>query len=286
LTNNDNIILTVCICCRNASSRIEETLLSLYFQTEKYETYEVLVVDNASDDINELKKIIMSLNSQFSLKVRIVEEFELGLSAARNRGVIESKGKYILFIDDDALAGSRLVQLYIKAIQEHSPDVIGGNVKPLFEKMPPSHFTSSHWSHWSLKYFGASDKWLEDNYFIGTNMGAKKEVLISTPFNEELGRKDDSLVGGEDWILGRSELKKRFVSGAYVLHKVTEERMSADYFADRYFGYYLTTNKSYRLKSITNFGRSLYQLSRLILKRINFEAKVLIKVFWRRKKEL
>jgi glucosyl-dolichyl phosphate glucuronosyltransferase len=281
LKNNDQIILTVCICCRNASSRIEETLLSLYLQTEKYETYEVLVVDNASDDINELKKLIEYLNNQFSLKVRIVEEFELGLSAARNRGVIESNGQYVFFIDDDALASARLVQLYIQAIQEYSPDVIGGNVKPLFEKMPPSHFTSSHWSYWSIKYFGSSDKWLEDNYFIGTNMGAKKEVLMSTPFDEELGRKDDSLVGGEDWILGRSELKKRFVSGAYVLHKVTKERMTSEYFAKRYIGYQITKKRkvilfAFLYKILKNFNF----LCGFIINKVIFDIRVLFKIYY------
>ena len=281
MKNNDNIILTVCICCRNASSRIEETLLSLYFQTEKYETYEVLVVDNASDDINELKKIIVSLNSQFVLQVRIVEESELGLSAARNRGVAESNGQYILFLDDDALASSCLVHLYIQAIQEHSPDVIGGNVKPLFEKMPPSHFTSRHWSQWSIKYFGSTDRWLTDDYFIGTNMGAKKEVLISTPFDKELGRKGDTLVGGEDWILGRSELKKRFVSGAYVLHKVTEERMTSKYFAKRYIGDQITKKRKFILfaflyKILKNFNF----LCGFIINKVIFDIRVLFKIYY------
>ncbi|GAG25842.1 unnamed protein product, partial [marine sediment metagenome] len=229
-------VLSMCVCCRNAASRVEDTLWSLILQTADFNTYEILVIDNASDDIDQLKSLIMNMGNE-GHKIRLVEEPNIGLSYARNRGVKESNGDYVFFIDDDAIANARLAEHYIKSIEEHKPDVIGGNIFPLFAVQPPRELDYSCWGKWSLKHFGDSDRWLDDGeYFIGTNIGALRKLLITHPFNSELGRKGESLVGGEEWYLGDSRFRRRFVAGAYVLHKVPGERMSTNYFAKRSLG--------------------------------------------------
>lgn len=271
------LIISVCVCCHNASQRIDETLISLIYQTADNSSYEILVVDNASEDIENLKLLINELNNSFSKKIKLFEEMKLGLSSARNKAIKESNGKYILFIDDDAIATPRLIESFIKSIEDYSPDVIGGNVIPLFEVMPVIGLDSSCWAQWSLKYFGQGDRWLNDNeYFLGTNIGVKREILLDNPFDENLGRKGQLLTGGEEWFLSDSRFKRRFIKAAYVLHKVGKERMTPDYFAKRFVGYSNTLGRNIStLLIFVVFLKDIINQVRLFFVALKFKYRIL-----------
>ncbi|MCK4794771.1 MAG: glycosyltransferase family 2 protein, partial [Desulfobacteraceae bacterium] len=72
-------ILSLCVCCRNAASRIEDTLWSLLSQTADSNIYEILVVDNASDDIKQLKALLKNMSDE-ARKIKLFEEPNIGLS--------------------------------------------------------------------------------------------------------------------------------------------------------------------------------------------------------------
>jgi len=273
----NELIISACVCCHNASQRIEETLISLICQIADYKSYEILLIDNASEDLEKLKVLINELNSKFSKKINLFEEMNIGLSYARNKGIEESKGEYIFFIDDDAVANPRLIESYIKCIENFSPDVIGGNVIPLFEVKCVPHLDSSYWNQWSLKYFGQEDRWLNNNeYFIGTNIGAKKELLLNNPFDENMGRKGHLLIGGEEWFLGDVKFQRRFVKDAYVLHKVGKDRMMPDYFAKRFVGYSKTLKRNISTFHVfIVFLRNIITQGRLFFVTLKFKYRIL-----------
>jgi glycosyltransferase involved in cell wall biosynthesis len=254
--------------------------LSLKHQSAARASYEILVIDNGSDDFEQLKSLVQKIYRE-DQKVKLVSEPTVGLSHARNRGVEESRGDYVVFIDDDAVANARLVEYYIRCIQDHKPDVIGGNVLPLFEVRPSKDIEGIYWPQWSLKHFGKTDRWLENGeYFIGTNIGASRQQLISRPFNPELGRKGVTLTGGEEWYLGEPCYRRRFVAGAYVLHKVPENRTNRHYLANRFLA---ILNQS---KQRVNLPELFYEWLTitakefsLFFKRISFHASVKYKVW-------
>ncbi len=235
-------VLSVCVCTHDGAERIVDTIWSLVRQSAPDESYEVLIVDNSDDGGTDesgdppsaaLREATQPFRDA-SVAVRLVGEKNLGLSHARNTALRESRGSYLLFIDDDALAGPRLVERYLCAINEHQPDVIGGNVHPIFARWPAPEIDYRYWPRFSLKLFGCEDRWLEDHeYFIGTNMGASRSLLEREGFDPELGRCGDRLAGCEDWFLGEPRFRRRFVSGADVFHKVPAERLSLDYLAKR-----------------------------------------------------
>lgn len=79
-----------------------KALLSVLSQT--YPNIEIIVVDDNADD-NWNHKIESIINqekpdSEFSIKY-IKNESNLGVAASRNRGIKESNGEYITFLDDD-----------------------------------------------------------------------------------------------------------------------------------------------------------------------------------------
>jgi glycosyltransferase involved in cell wall biosynthesis len=226
--------LSACICTCYGAERIEDTLWSVVCQSAPPDSYEVLVVDNGVPDREKLELLIKQLGAR-DVTVRLVEEPAPGLSHAKNRAVLESRGDYVIFLDDDALANPRWVECFIDEIDEHAPDVVGGHVHPLFEAEPPEELDYSFWGFWSLKHFGAGDRWLDrGEYFLGGNMGARRELLLENPHDPVLGRTGEELVGGEEWYLGHSRFSRRLVAGAFIFHKVPQARFELDYLVARY----------------------------------------------------
>ncbi|MCH7868140.1 MAG: glycosyltransferase [Myxococcales bacterium] len=230
-------VLSLCVCTLDGASRIADTLWSLVCQSADPDRYEILVIENDVQAQAATKRVVDDICGT-GREIRLVIEPKLGLSNARNRAVLESRGDFVFFIDDDATASPRLVESYIRAIEEQSPDVIGGNIQPLFEQPPPPELEYSWWPHWSLKHFGAQDRWLAtDEYFLGTNVGASRTLLMEHAFDARLGRTGEDLTGGEEWYLGDQRFRRRFVAAATVFHQVPVERMQPRYFVKRmYFG--------------------------------------------------
>lgn len=231
-----NILISVVICTHNGAERIPETLESLHSQSLSCEYYEVIVIDNAStlQDVAWLKK------NEGQYKYKLVLENELGLSAARNKGINESCGEYIYFIDDDAVAPSHLLSTLFADIHEQHPDVLGGAVHGLWEKTPPAWLYTEYWRMLSLVSWGNEKRLLQyPEILIGCNMMIKKSLFDQFGlFDTKLGRKGSNLIGHEE-----RELQKKIFDGggivlynpqAYVFHKVPVERMTMTYFIKRY----------------------------------------------------
>lgn len=275
----NKIMISVVVCCYNASMRISDTVYGLVNQSSQKEKYEIIIVDNNSDDYGDLLEVIKKIDLK-ECNFKIIREMHLGLSYARNRGVKECKGEYVYFIDDDAVPSAQLIESYIKAINETKPDVIGGNILPFFEVKPTPLLDSSVWGKWSIKYFGETDRWLtDDEYFLGTNIGARQSILLTHKFDPALGRKGSLLTGGEEWFLGGEKNKRRFVASAFVFHKIPEKRMKMDYFVNRSKGFHLQTNQDYKLlgflKTLLSIViRNIKKCLLLIMYKISMEYKI------------
>jgi len=92
--------ISVIICCYNSEVRIGLTLESLLAQQfQSAVSWEVVLIDNNCTD--KTVEVAQRAWGASSIPLRVVEECTPGLSAARDCGVVESKGEYILFCDDD-----------------------------------------------------------------------------------------------------------------------------------------------------------------------------------------
>ena len=87
---------------RNTQKFIEEAIQSVFAQT--YDNWELLLVDDGSTDGS--KEIAQRYANKYPEKVRYLEQENqqnLGVSAARNLGIVRAKGEYIAFLDADAV---------------------------------------------------------------------------------------------------------------------------------------------------------------------------------------
>jgi len=88
--------ITIVVPVFNGESTISKSLESI--QKQNYRDFEVLVVDDGSTDNteSEVKKF-----SMFDDRYKYIYQDNQGVSAARNKGIILCRSKYITFVDDD-----------------------------------------------------------------------------------------------------------------------------------------------------------------------------------------
>ncbi len=235
--DKSSIFLSVAVCTRNRGPLLKDCLLSLYHQSLRKEQYEVLVIDNNSDDGSEVTARKLCRKYQF----KYIQEKNVGLSHARNRAVEDCQGDYLYFLDDDATAPVHYLQLLQKIALRDAPDVVGGPVLGNWEDFPPPHLTSFYWRVFSLAHYGNKSRLLQfPDIILGGNAAYKVETLRSMgAFSTSLGRIGSSLGGHEERDLQERIYKAKgkvfYHPRLFIYHIVPIERMSSSYFKKRAF---------------------------------------------------
>lgn len=108
-----NPVVSVIIPAYNAESTLSETLLSILAQT--YQNWEVIVVDDGSSDATTS---VVTEYSAVDQRVRLLTQSNEGPSAARNHGVMKSRGEIIAFLDADDTWSPRHLELALDLLAE------------------------------------------------------------------------------------------------------------------------------------------------------------------------
>lgn len=112
-------LITIIVPIYNSEKYIERCIKSLINQT--YKNTEIILVDDGSKD-NSLK--ICKEYAKQNLRIKIIHKDNEGVSSARNKGIKNSNGKYILFIDADDYIEANALEELSKIIEEYHPDLI------------------------------------------------------------------------------------------------------------------------------------------------------------------
>lgn len=116
----------------NVEKYIKKCLDSVYAQS--YKDYEVIVVDDGTED--------KSMDIVKNYPAKVIHQKNSGLSAARNRGLKEARGEYLLFLDSDDFIEKDLLKEIHKSLK-NNPDLVRfqaqtvdeeNNIKPFPEK--------------------------------------------------------------------------------------------------------------------------------------------------------
>ena len=109
----------------NSGGLIDEAIESVLVQTEK--RLELIIVDDGSTDES---LPLARMRADANPAIRLIECTHSGVSAARNRGLAEARGRWIAFLDsDDVLVGEESLSARIRAL-EGAPafDICAGSV--------------------------------------------------------------------------------------------------------------------------------------------------------------
>lgn len=110
-------LVSVIVPAYNVEKYIEKCLSSISGQT--YRNLEILVVDDgAKDRSGELA----DRAAERDARIRVIHQTNAGVSAARNRGIDEARGEYIVFVDGDDYLAPDYVEYMLALVKETGAD--------------------------------------------------------------------------------------------------------------------------------------------------------------------
>lgn len=107
--------------CYNAEKYLERCAKSLVNQKTDI-SYEIIFVNDGSTDSTQ--RILESFKEKYGEKVKVIEQKNQGISAARNRGIENAQGKYLGFIDDDDFVSEDYLDSLYKKTRNSSADIV------------------------------------------------------------------------------------------------------------------------------------------------------------------
>jgi glucosyl-dolichyl phosphate glucuronosyltransferase len=248
--------ISAIICTYQNPQMLCECLQSLAVQSLNQDDFEILVIDNNSQD--STPDIVKEFSQQYS-NIRYIFEPQQGLSYARNRGIQEAAGDIVAFTDDDAIVDVHWLEELIKPYGL-SEDIwgVGGKTLPQWRTERPDWIKDNMLVSLSIRDYGDTARIIEwPDRLIGVNFSFRKNIFPFTGnFDVRLGRKKDILFDQEDIDIQKKihTLGKNlyYAPGAVVWHIITENRTNPEYFLKRTYGHMRTSciidyNKSYKL---------------------------------------
>jgi len=206
--------------------------------------YEVLVIDNGS--CAETKRT----TSEFAAKIgnlRYIRCENIGLLAARHKGLEEARGGILCYIDDDSFVTKHWLKGLDDAFSDESVVLVGGPCIPVYESKPPD-WLKEFWNEvkWgrclgtlSLLDFGWKILSISPHFVYGCNFNIRRDALSilggfhpdGVPKNKLQFRGD-----GEGAITKKllgSQQRAVYYPDAEIHHFVPTERMTREYFCHR-----------------------------------------------------
>ena len=231
-------MISVIICTYNRDKYIYNVLQSLAKGTLGADGYEIVLVDNNCTD-NTRSEVDRFCKDYPQVSLRYFVETNQGLSHARNRGIKESKGDILAYVDDDATVNAEYLATYADWFLNHpETDAAGGPIIPHYETG-----SEPKWMTYFIKrlltgylYFGDKAKpFPGDNYPGGGNAAYRSRVFEKVGlYNVELGRNGDSLGGGEEKDIfdkmKREGMQFVYLPCAILYHSIPGYKLEADYF--------------------------------------------------------
>lgn len=111
--------VSVIIPIYNAEDYLQKCVDSVIKQTEK--NIEIILVDDGSKD-NSLR--ICQQYSKVDKRVRVIHQENAGVSAARNEGIKQARGKYIGFVDSDDWIEPDMFERLLQEAENTGADVV------------------------------------------------------------------------------------------------------------------------------------------------------------------
>jgi len=119
-------LVSVIIPCYNYGCYLPEAVESVLNQT--YQNFEIIIVNDGSpDDTKEVAEKLIAEHPQH--QIRLINQANSGQPAiARNNGIAEAKGEYILPLDADDKLAPQAIESYIRAVEDYpeQPIVVFG----------------------------------------------------------------------------------------------------------------------------------------------------------------
>jgi glycosyltransferase involved in cell wall biosynthesis len=235
--------VSLIICSHNPTiAYLNRVLNALKLQTLPFDQWELILVDNKSDD-----PLANRIDLSWHPNARHIFEGELGLVNARLRSLKEMRGKLCVFVDDDNVLDPDYLTGALK-IYETCPMIgaWGGQIIPDFVDGQPEEWTRPMWRLLALDEF-ERDAWSNIDMYetmpVGAGMCLRREVgqqyvhLLETDSRRKvLGRRGKTgkvLPSNEDTDMALSALDIGLGIGKFtqlkLIHIIPASRLTEEY---------------------------------------------------------
>lgn len=230
--------ISVVICTHNRAGFLSQAIESVIDQPLPGD--EILVVDNGStDDTRELARRFDGRGP-----LRYVFEEKIGLCHARNTGWRSASGKFVAYLDDDAIASPG----WLAAIREAfnmmpSAGVVGGRVDPIWQSERPAWLSDEIAMSLTIVDWSDKPKVIQDvrvQWLVGANIAFPVSVLAEVGgFDPRLDRVGTNMLSSGDVFLQKQIIQRGYACLYYpamaVRHLVPAGRLTKQWFIRRYY---------------------------------------------------
>ena len=229
---------TVVVCTCNRSRMLVEACESALAVDFPADRWELVIVDNRSTD--DTLQVAHDIGARHPGRVRVIEELEVGLSAARNAGIAVARGEIVAFLDDDAYPEPSWLAALDRTFADPAVQAAGGPVTPRYAGSLPDWLTGPYLPYLTVWHPGPEPLALHYNeYPRGANVAFRREAFERFGgFSTHLGRKGKTLLSGEETEIclriERDGGEIRYVPDAGVDHRVHAERITRDWMLARF----------------------------------------------------
>jgi glycosyltransferase involved in cell wall biosynthesis len=212
------------------------------------EDFEIIVVDNNS--VNNVSKSIADFVAKYpQFDIKYFNEEKQGVQYAWNRGIAESKGRLLIFVDDDVTFHTAYFETLENDFSDNLDNISGGGkIAPVFEHQKPA---------WISKYVMP--------YFIEINLGEKStfpkkhnpfasNMLVSKKIIDKVGAFDTEKFNDKSVIIPgtferdlfarirKAGLPVYYFHDLLVWHFIPEEKIEKKYVKQ----HFIEAGKTYR----------------------------------------
>jgi len=215
-------MISVVIPVYNVELYLRQCIDSVLAQT--YNDFEVLLIDDGSTDESGV------ICDEYGLKdsrVRVIHKTNGGLSSARNCGIDNARGEWIIFIDSDDLwsCNDCISVLHDYSIKynldilrfEYIP--VDENLKSFYvERRDKSQIQNRALSNYEMVQYAISGEWFAWLYLI------RKDVLSNIRFDESVKFQED--IDFYCRLLAKEELRCGYVADEFYLYRKRESSIT------------------------------------------------------------
>lgn len=176
------IMVSVIIPVYNKEKSIFASVASVLSQT--YTDFELLIVNDGSTD-----KSMFEVSKFKDERIRIINQQNQGVSVARNKGISEAKGEWILFLDADDLILPYCLDELLRVQKKYGTSIVTGNFFIMDEQGKLT--TYLHHSMCGLSRNNFRNLFFERFYLRMGNSLLRRDMLLHNRFDERLSRYED-----------------------------------------------------------------------------------------------
>jgi hypothetical protein len=245
--DNHLMEVSVIVCTYNPREDfLNKVLNALRAQTLHLDRWELLVIDNASDE-----SLANILDLRWHPHARVIREESLGLTTARLCGIREANGNLLVFVDDDNVLSAHYLAEALNIEREWLIlGAWGGSIEPWFEVEPPA-WSKPYLPNLAIREVG-ENSWsnFKDALArtpVGAGMCVRRAVaeeyarqLSSDPARRSLDRRGQSLSSCGDFDLALTSCDLGLGTGLFrqlrLTHLIPAHRLQGAYLVKLYEG--------------------------------------------------